>query len=1036
MAKKLLFTLRNILIALAALCILWVVFATWLVNPLSQRLLAWVGQHELNSRLSVQSVHLAPFSLKLDVIGLKLTRMDGQPLAGIDRLHAEPSLAGMRNLAWQVRLLQIDHPYAFLQRDNQGQLNWSPVIHAINSRPPSPKSTGLPRILLQQLQIRQGDFRYTGSGTNNQPWQASLNPFNLDISNLTTLKEQTGAYSIRAELPHQGGSLSWSGHLALNPLATDGVIALEGIQVNRLTGIMPLPSGMKVSDGVITSRLPYHLDMQQNSLHLTVTAATLDLAQPDLSLPVSALQSPLRLTGQRLQLGYSVLLTKAAALDYSLNLPEIRLTQLQASSGGIRLARLGSLDIRQIRVDPDTRAVHVAALQLDNLQTQLRRDRHGKLNIPLATRKTKQPPDTTPAAGPTPVGQAAASSTPWHTSLDHLVVNGVQMALQDDSTGKPLKLDLTHGKLAIDQLGWPLPASLPVRFAIDNARGGKLQLTGNYQPGNNSGTFSTRIDNWSLMPIAPLVNKFARLTMQKGNLSTDGKLDFHAGKPAMQLQYAGNVSIDQLSIHEQDTGKNFLGWNSLAARGLRYNLQPAQLEINELVATKPYAKIIIYADKSLNLQRIQRKQPATTASGEPSHAAATKTSPQAGGSTSSSASKPAMQIRIRRIHVVDGSADYSDLSLPTPFGTRIHALHGYVVGLSSKSSDSARVELYGKVDQYGTASLTGRLQPFHATDNTHLKLAFTNIEMANLTPYSGKFAGRKIDSGRLSATMDYTIVRHQLNGKNTFIINKLKLGERVDSQDAVNLPLNLAIALLEDDNGVINLDLPVTGDLNDPKFSYGGIIWKAIVNVFTKVVTAPFRALGHLFGLSGDHPEQVAFAPGNGKVAPPEQEKLAQLVQALNKRQTLHLGVQPGWNEALDRPALQKLALRTQVASMLGLKIKPGQNPGPMDPDDGQTRRVLEKLCDQQLKGGYAAFARQTRLYGHALYVAIKHELQNREPVGADQLKALGDARGSAIRAQLVDRFHLPANRLDILPAQAVSAQDDTVIVGLRLSAE
>ncbi len=1036
MAKKLLFTVRNILLALAALCILWVIFTTWLVNPLSQRLLAWLGQHELNSRLSVQSVHLAPFSLKLDVIGLKLARMDGQPLAGIDRLHAEPSLASIRNLAWQVRLVQIDHPYAFLQRDNQGQLNWSPVINAINSRPPSPKSTGLPRILLQQLQIRQGDFRYTASGTNGQPWQASLNPFNLDVSNLTTLKEQTGAYSIRAELPHQGGSLSWSGHLALNPLATDGLIALQGVQINRLTGIMPLPAGIKVSDGVITSQMPYHLDMQQNSLHLTVTAATLDLAHPDLSLPVSALRSPLRLTGQQLQLGYSVMLTKAAALDYSLNLPEIRLTQLQASSGGIQLARLGSVHVREIQVNPHTQAVHVAALQLDNLQTQLQRDRHGKLNIPLAIRKTSPAPATTPATSATPVRQTGTGSASWHVSLDHFVVDGAQMALQDDSTGKPLKLDLTNGKLAIDQLGWPLPASLPVRFAIDNASGGSLQLTGNYQPDDHSGAFSTHINHWSLMPIAPLVNKFARLTMQKGNLSTDGKLDFHAGKPVMQLQYAGNVSIDQLSIHEQDTGKNFLGWNSLTAHGLRYSLQPARLDINELVATKPYAKVIIYADKSLNLQRIERKQPVAAAAGQSAHVTPARSRQPAGGSAGSAASKQAMQIHIRRIHVVDGSADYSDLSLPTPFGTRIHALHGYVVGLSSKSSDSARVELYGKVDQYGSASLTGRLQPFHATDNTHLKLAFTNIEMANLTPYSGKFAGRKIDSGRLSATMDYTVVQHQLNGKNTFIINKLRLGERVDSQDAINLPLNLAIALLEDDNGVINLDLPVTGDLNDPKFSYGGIIWKAIVNVFTKVVTAPFRALGHLFGLSSDHPEQVAFAPGIGRVSPPEQEKLAQLVQALDKRQTLHLGVQPGWNEALDRPALQKLALRTQVASMLGLKVSPGQNPGPIDPDDGKTRRVLEKLCDQQLKGGYAAFARQTKLYGHALYVAILHELQNREPVGEDQLKSLGEARGSAIARQLTEHFHLPANRLDVSPAQAVSSQDGEVIVGLRLSAE
>ena len=203
---------------------------------------------------------------------------------------------------------------------------------------------------------------------------------------------------------------------------------------------------------------------------------------------------------------------------------------------------------------------------------------------------------------------------------------------------------------------------------------------------------------------------------------------------------------------------------------------------------------------------------------------------------------------IERLRIVGADAEFADLSLTPQFGTRMHDLGGVVTGLSTDPATTAQVELDGKVDEFGSARVRGSIQPFRATDFTDLKLTFRNLEMTRLTPYSGKFAGRKIDSGKLSVDLEYKIKDRQLAGENKFVVNKLKLGERVDSPDAMKLPLDLAIALLEDSNGIIDLDLPVSGSLDDPQFSYGRIIWKAIVNVLTKLVTAPFRALGKLLG--------------------------------------------------------------------------------------------------------------------------------------------------------------------------------------------
>ncbi len=189
--------------------------------------------------------------------------------------------------------------------------------------------------------------------------------------------------------------------------------------------------------------------------------------------------------------------------------------------------------------------------------------------------------------------------------------------------------------------------------------------------------------------------------------------------------------------------------------------------------------------------------------------------------------------------------------------------------------------------------------------------------MNRLTPYSGKFAGRTVDSGKLSVDLEYKLKQRQLAGENKFVIHKITLGERVDSREALNLPLDLAIALLEDSNGVIDIDLPITGSLDDPQFSYGKIIWKAIFNVLEKVVTAPFRAIGKLLGISADKFEAIGFDPGSAALAPPELEKLKFVADAPARRPALVLQVVPAIDAAADRAALQELATRRDVAAEL-----------------------------------------------------------------------------------------------------------------------
>jgi hypothetical protein len=354
----------------------------------------------------------------------------------------------------------------------------------------------------------------------------------------------------------------------------------------------------------------------------------------------------------------------------------------------------------------------------------------------------------------------------------------------------------------------------------------------------------------------------------------------------------------------------------------------------------------------------------------------------------------------------------------------------------------------------------GSIQPFRATDFTDLKLTFRNLEMTNLTPYSGKFAGRRIDSGKLSVDLEYKIKDRQLAGENKFIVNKLKLGERVDSPDAMKLPLDLAIALLEDSNGIIDLDLPVSGSLDDPQFSYGKIVWKAIVNVLTKLVTAPFRALGKLLGVSSEKLESVDFDPGSSALLPPEQEKLKTLAEALAKRPALTLTLEPGYDPEADRRALQELAMRREAVAVAGIKLAPGEAPGPVDvnhtkiqtwledryaervgkpeyqklrasfrdKDAGAAARVLESELVERLARRF-----KTRDEGpaSAFHAELLERLTRQTTIDDAALVKLAQARGQAMRDALV-KLGLDGSRVSVsVPAQQ-SAKDK--LVGSRMS--
>ena len=323
---------------------------------------------------------------------------------------------------------------------------------------------------------------------------------------------------------------------------------------------------------------------------------------------------------------------------------------------------------------------------------------------------------------------------------------------------------------------------------------------------------------------------------------------------------------------------------------------------------------------------------------------------------------------VRKITLSEGKMEFADLSLTPQFGTKIHELKGVVAGISTARNARAQVKLDGRVDEYGTAKIDGELNTSDPKAFTNISVVFRNVEMARLTPYSGHFAGRKIDSGKLSVDLKYQIQKGQLAGDNKIVVERLMLGEKIPSPDAVDLPLDLAVALMEDSNGVIDIGLPVKGDLNSPEFSYGALIWKAFTNLLTKIVTSPFRALGALLPGGGEETlNVVAFEPGRPDVPPPEKEKLAKLAGLLQKRPQLKLSVQGRYNPETDLAELRIGKPAPHPGHPPGAKTRTGrgprsgglQQPGNRKSPGGHVRAALRRRRAQSPQGRAEGGGRQ-----------------------------------------------------------------------------
>jgi hypothetical protein len=991
---------------LAALLAVWAALGFYAVPYFLDGLLKDTVRADYGRELGIGAIRFNPFSLALEVDALSLPDADGGPMLAFDRLRVDVELDSLWHRALSFREIAVDGLVVNAIVRPGGALNIADL------QPAGPQAAGpepLPRVMVADLRLNKSRIRFSDLDRP-EPFVAEIDPVDFQLTDFTTFTDHGNnryRFSARA---FDSGELSWEGSLQAEPLASAGEFRLAGLPLARIAAWLGDALPLDVARGSLAVQGRYEYADGSGG-------TTLELADTVVKLAGVALRA------------------RGNAADY------VVLDSLQAVGGRLSLA---------------ARQLEFASLAIDGGTVSAWLTPAGELNLPgllgeareAAGRSSSEVPEASPAPAGTAGQQAQqqAQQQDWEIRLPAIAASKLDVRLEDRSVQPAATLQL-------NPLGFTLSdyTSRPgavVKLAVDSVVNGKgrLQTAAVLELDTLAAQADIELSDFELGVLQPYIARESSMTLLAGDLGLKGKLEYVPAEPAAKIEFEGDVTVSTLHTIDNALEEDFIKWKKLQLEGLRYRSQPESLRIRTVTAQSPYVRLIIAPDGNTNVAAILAGPGATA-----TPASGPTLGGQPAGAVLDNPSAPPREpapfpVQIGTVRIEDGSTNFADFTIKPNFATGIGKLKGTITGLSSDPASRAKVELDGQVDRFSPVTIRGEVNPLAAETWLDMAMNFRNIEMASFTPYSGRFAGYTIRRGKLSADLNYKLNERKLDADHRIVIDQLELGDKVESPDSIGLPLKLAVALLRDRNGVIDIELPVAGSLDDPSFRVGPIIWKVFVNLLSKAVTAPFALLGNLFG-GGEELNIIAFPVGKATLDEAARQKLDALVRALSERPGLELSVPAVFSREPDTASLVESRLRRDV-----LRAKKAALAAKKQPADGLDFALLSADRADYLRQlitvyrkAYGAGARLPEPPApppgtaavadteEARIARVEQAVRERIEITDDDLYALARRRAEAVQAQLLGDTGIDPARVFLSSPVESETADDTVTMELAL---
>ncbi|KVT77043.1 AsmA family protein [Burkholderia territorii] len=944
----------------------------------------------------------------VDLGDAKVTDRASAPLFAARGVHvAAAGLEPLRNVL-HFDEIRLDQPVIDLARDKQGVLNVEklagPPAAAPKADAGKPAASGAAASTVAAASAASGakveaaakeappldlTIRHVAidGGTINVDDRVPATPTAMSLTKLAatldgfTLQGKTPAkYTLSTSLS-RGGDVKAEGAFSLAAKQADTKLTVDALALPALQPYLGEATRARVLDGTLGASVNAKADWGKTPLDAqvadsTVSVKSLKLATPDTKAP-------------------AIVLPDASA--------------------------------KIAKVDVAARIAEIASVDATGLALDVKRLKDGKIDLAALGEPAQ-------AAVPkrTVARKAAAAAPSWHYRIDALNVKESSANFTDLSTPRPVKLAIKPLDLSVQKISDDMTKPLPVQLKATLNRKGSVNVSGDVtaQPLK----LGLKIDGNRLDAAAfePYFGSALNATIASALLNAQGNLTFAQVKDTPRATYRGDVALVDVRMLDKATSDPFAGWRSLALSNLKVNYDEKGTDVDAARVTFSnfYGRVLLDAQGRLNLKDVVAKEtgpaqsltrdasktepvplspgvtPPAAAQAASAAAAQQASAPAAASATVVVKAAPQPQNPVRmhfgQLVLQNGRVTYTDNFIKPNYTANLVAIKGTVGAFGTDSTTSAPVDVAANLAGNGPISIKGSVNPLIDKPALDLTATAHDIELTNLTPYSAKYAGYPITKGKLNVDLHYQLANDQLQANNHIFIDQLTFGDHVDNDTATKLPVKLAISLLKNTRGEIDVNLPVSGSLSNPEFSVGGLIWRAVLNLIAKAVTSPFTLLANAFGGSGGEDlGYVEFAPGSYALTDAQQKKLDTVVKMLTEKPSIRLDLIGRVDPEKDTPGLRDAYVERLVRQQK-LKDVVGQG----ESIDPMSVKVEPAEYTKYLTRAYKAadFKKPRNLIGLQKTLPdadMKKALADHAPADDNALRALAQQRAQAVRQYL-----------------------------------
>jgi hypothetical protein len=813
----------------------------------------------LHRKTSIDKININPFALSLTIKGFTLEDPGRKsPFVAFDELYVKAdAVSSIFRRALILKNISLKNPYFGISRKQDGSYNFTDLIPEGEEKPKPVKEEKPFLFSLNNIQIINGkiDFHDEPNQTNHTVRQMNLSiPF---ASNIEYYLKEYIKPKFSAMINDNKFELAGKTQPFLKSRATSFNLNVQDLDIPFYLKYVPVKMNFKLDSARLDTKMKLDFVMYQD-------------------------RSP------------------SLALSGNATLRKITLNDLHNN----KILHLPSLSINMTSVEPLVPNIHLAEIAIQSPELVIRRDKKGEINLLNLTQKQTQKEKTIAKETSAP---APAKKTALKFRLDNFLIDNADITFIDAKPHQPVNIHIVPLRLKATNLSLEKDTQGNVDLALTLDKKSEISAQGPLGLEPLNANLALNVNNIGIRTFQSYFTDKVKIDVTRGAVSTIGNFSLATGKKGEPvIKYAGKVSVNNLVTIDKAQSNDFLKWKALSFDQIQTGYNPFFLHIKTISLADFYARIIIKPDKTTNIGDIfsddskneQEKKETPAKSGEKKQEAKPP-------------EKPA-DIKIGKIIFRGGNIDFHDNNIKPNYAANMLNMTGSITGLSSQDMTRADVALNGNLGHGSPIDIAGKINPLAKDLFADIKISFKDIELSPVTPYTNKFLGYPIIKGKLSFDVTYLVDKRKLESQNKVTIDQLTFGDKVESPDAIKVPVTLAVSLLTDRNGQINLDVPVSGSLDDPKFKIWPIIWQVLVNLITKAVTSPFAVVSSLTG-GGEELSFIEFDYGNTVITDESRKKITLIGKALYERPALKLDIEGYIDPENDKAGFKKAELNRRI---------------------------------------------------------------------------------------------------------------------------